>query len=466
MFAGGKSLLFVGVITVLVHAVVFVFYYLHHKIRGNALGHLHLGTVFLASLMLYNLVQLTAGTPLLLKGDHSVEQIMLALTIGTSAFSIAYISSRTGKRPTTYGADHLTIPESHFGLLFLAGLLLTGTLVLGYGYLIIVRAQGAANYFALDYAGRHLVMRGLGWIGATHSWFRIGVTILSLIFLVRKESRWWLLLPLLILIGSYSALFLAAGNRGVVVSLFLTMAVTFAFVTRRSLPLRFIIPGVVTVWVVSQVIRVARALPLTYLLTPGGWKGVFESLSASSFALGNSEFAALWHNHLVLFPAIDAGTVDLRYGATYFEALIQLLPLAVFPGRPPAPSEWFAMRFFPEVFARGGGFGFSIVAEAYWNFKLLGVVVVALLIGIGLARLDTLRDRRSLGIVGFILYVNLAPTIFLSVRSDFATVLKQALIIVVPVIGLSILMILSSRRENHHFHRSRSRRARSWSRSA
>ena len=85
MFAGGKSLLFVGVITVLVHAVVFVFYYLHHKIRGNALGHLHLGTVFLASLMLYNLVQLTAGTPLLLKGDHSVEQIMLALTIGTSA---------------------------------------------------------------------------------------------------------------------------------------------------------------------------------------------------------------------------------------------------------------------------------------------------------------------------------------------------------------------------------------------
>jgi oligosaccharide repeat unit polymerase len=450
LFAGGSSLLFVAVITIVAHVGGFVLYYLHLKTSGLSLGDLHLGTVFLGAMILYNLVQLAEGIPLLLRGDHLVEDIMLANASGAIFFPIAYIVSRMGTRVKPYCDNHWSLSKKQFTLLLLFGALLTGSLVIGYGYLMMVRAGGIANYFALDYAGRHLLIRGLGWIGATHAWFRIGTTMLLFALLISRKWKWPLVLLLLMLVGSYSALFLAAGDRGSVIYLFLTIVVTYTFISRRSLPLRFIVPGVVTAWIVSQVIRVARSLPIAYLLTADGWNEVFESLSASSFALGNSEFAAVWSNHLVLFPAIDAGIVHLRYGGTYLEALIQLLPLAVFPGRPPAPSEWFAMTFFPQVFESGGGFGFSLVAEAYWNLKLLGVLVVGMLIGLGLARLDRLRDQQSLGIAGFILYVNVAPTVFISMRSDFATILKQVVIVIVPVIAFKTLLVLFSVRRTRH----------------
>lgn len=74
-----------------------------------------------------------------------------------------------------------------------------------------------------------------------------------------------------------------------------------------------------------------------------------------------------------------------RLGGTYIDALARVLP-NVFGGLHPAAAEgslgqWITWRAFPEIAARGGGIGFSFIAEAYLNFGWWGLLPVGFLIG-------------------------------------------------------------------------------------
>ncbi len=85
-------------------------------------------------------------------------------------------------------------------------------------------------------------------------------------------------------------------------------------------------------------------------------------------------------------------------GRSYAWALTTIVPNFL-GGLHPAqtrdsPSEWFKWRFNPAMARLGYGYGFSVVAEAYYNFGTLGVIAVMALLGYLFSRL-TVTARAS-----------------------------------------------------------------------
>jgi hypothetical protein len=105
---------------------------------------------------------------------------------------------------------------------------------------------------------------------------------------------------------------------------------------------------------------------------------------------------------------------------TYGDAFLQLLPRALLPDRPPAPSEWFVWHYFPDYAATGGSLAFSSVVEALGNGGLLGVAFAGLAAG---ALLAWIARRRVLGAP---LGMCFATFVFVfSMRMELAAILRN-----------------------------------------
>ena len=100
---------------------------------------------------------------------------------------------------------------------------------------------------------------------------------------------------------------------------------------------------------------------------------------------------------LELVPA----TRDFEYGETYFYALFRLVPNVawdIHPSIAHTPSLWLIEAIEPWLAARGGSFGFSVLAEAYLNFGWTGGPWIIGLLGFLFARF-TLWATRPPGLV-------------------------------------------------------------------
>jgi hypothetical protein len=85
------------------------------------------------------------------------------------------------------------------------------------------------------------------------------------------------------------------------------------------------------------------------------------------------------------------------------------------------------------VLERIGAIGFSPVAEAYRNFGALGVVFVLGLLGMGLAAIDTIRDRRTAVLAIATVY----PPLLVNVRNSFVAVPVQCAAGLLLVFGVA-----------------------------
>jgi oligosaccharide repeat unit polymerase len=84
-------------------------------------------------------------------------------------------------------------------------------------------------------------------------------------------------------------------------------------------------------------------------------------------------------------------TRDYDWGRSYLWSLFSLVPNFTSDLHPSARrsiSLWLITSVDPYTAARGGGLGFSFLAEAYLNFGWAGIVIVAGLIGYFLSSLD------------------------------------------------------------------------------
>lgn len=71
--------------------------------------------------------------------------------------------------------------------------------------------------------------------------------------------------------------------------------------------------------------------------------------------------------------------VDYAYGETYVQAIATLPPSWIHRSDIPSLSEWLVSLYAP---GSSGGYGFSLSAEAYLNFGLVGIYPVFLLLGL------------------------------------------------------------------------------------
>jgi hypothetical protein len=129
----------------------------------------------------------------------------------------------------------------------------------------------------------------------------------------------------------------------------------------------------------------------------------------------------------------------LQMGASYW-APIERGAARILPGVH-APAAEHDMRIMNVlVMDRIGAIGFSPVAEAYRNFGALGVVCVLGLIGAGLARIDSVADRRLAVLAIATLYVPL----LVNVRNSFISVPAQCAAGLLLIAGFAVVRHVSA----------------------
>ncbi|BDH60665.1 hypothetical protein MTP04_07950 [Lysinibacillus sp. PLM2] len=89
-----------------------------------------------------------------------------------------------------------------------------------------------------------------------------------------------------------------------------------------------------------------------------------------------------------------------------------------------SPVVWFNNTFHPEVVEAGGGYGFSIMGEGYINFGVLGLIIVAAILGFILKFLYY-SSQKSL--IWLLIYITAVPIFIYLIRADFANLLSQVL---------------------------------------
>jgi hypothetical protein len=117
-------------------------------------------------------------------------------------------------------------------------------------------------------------------------------------------------------------------------------------------------------------------------------KGIEQTLGQ---IVGGSELS---HPFLTTMELTRFEVPGALAGSSYADALLGILPLWLYPDRPPTPAQEFARRHYPSFEARGGGTAFSIVGEASWNF---GVLLGPLSVGAALAWLLGRMERAAHG---------------------------------------------------------------------
>ncbi|MDV2684407.1 O-antigen polymerase [Alkalihalophilus lindianensis] len=135
-----------------------------------------------------------------------------------------------------------------------------------------------------------------------------------------------------------------------------------------------------------------------------------ESLIVDIFG---GEFRSASRNLYTLISGSDSWT--------YFngETLIWDLKIAAFINST-SPGAWFNQNFYPELVASGGGNGFSLVAEGYLNFGILGVILWFAILGL---ILKYLYKKAHTGLIWALIYIILIPIVIYANRGDFATIL-------------------------------------------
>jgi len=121
---------------------------------------------------------------------------------------------------------------------------------------------------------------------------------------------------------------------------------------------------------------------------------------------------------------------DVLADITDADALIEL-----------APSSYMTYKLKPHQFGKGGGVGFSGIAEPYINFGTYAVVIYFVVLGALLARLDTLNLFAHPYL--YLFAATMLWPLLRTVRNDFANFLKPMgfilIILIVWNIGLKIL---------------------------
>ena len=96
---------------------------------------------------------------------------------------------------------------------------------------------------------------------------------------------------------------------------------------------------------------------------------------------------------------VDTGKVTQQFGSTYFDALRSILPSQFYDEPVISSSNWFIQIFRPHSAAEGKAMGFSPVAEGYLNWKLLGVALEGVILGILLLFIKYFSYIKEIGII-------------------------------------------------------------------
>jgi hypothetical protein len=141
--------------------------------------------------------------------------------------------------------------------------------------------------------------------------------------------------------------------------------------------------AVLVVLVIFPFITVARSMSIEQRLNMDQLKSGVETIdnpAISSVSEMGASLGAMAHT-MNLVPSV----FDHALGRTYYYAALRIVPNIAWDVHPSAAygsaSDWLAQQIDPVVVRAGGGFGYSMFAEAFLNFGWPGVFIAMFVFG-------------------------------------------------------------------------------------
>jgi oligosaccharide repeat unit polymerase len=262
-------------------------------------------------------------------------------------------------------------------------------------------------------------------IGADFRLFDVGLIfakagVIGILAVHRPQRIFWTSLAI-VAAAVIFALSARLGDRGGLVSF--AFATVWIYAQRiRRVPISWLaVAGFLVVFLIPGVkeYRETRSLAATLSLNP------IEATSSTLFEAGNSVLSYAYT--LDLIPSEKS----YGWGISYVRAFLHLLPnLGLTPGKSfmpdllvSSPSHWLTERVNPSKYAQGGGYGYSVGAEWYFNFGLPGVFAGMIFMGYMLCFFRERQRRGPLWLVWSALFFSMFTLI---VRNIISAPLKAA----------------------------------------
>ena len=142
----------------------------------------------------------------------------------------------------------------------------------------------------------------------------------------------------------------------------------------------------------------------------------------------------------VIISWVDHDNMPLQYGNNYIHAVINLIP---FEKTNKGLAEWFIWKLNPIHAETGARYAFSAVAEGYLNYRMFGVMIHGIILGIIATLIRHLKYSRRLKIYGLFFYaVSLRITFYLYRTSSFEILKKLEVVFIETAILLFFISIL------------------------
>ena len=286
---------------------------------------------------------------------------------------------------------------------------------------LLINKIGLATYFYSDYSEAYSAESGYGYLSV--GLFLIE-TALIVYVVARSEHGKRMKWPALLLFAAFSLVILRTGRRRTVLELGLALMAVMQLYC-KPIRLRTITLALAAMALVFTVVGQARS-------------SLAEGLAGMS-AFVREDFGAqqLWH--VVDEPASFSMTLSettlmvpsqqpYRYGMSYLEAFEILLPLKVHPNRPLSSAQWFVWMFDPRQAAVGGGYSYSLIAEGYLNFGIVGPLLICYLQSAFLQGIAQLRRANPYSKSRLLLYAVTFTGLVGFVRGDSASWVKATFV--------------------------------------
>jgi oligosaccharide repeat unit polymerase len=242
-----------------------------------------------------------------------------------------------------------------------------------------------------------------------HNWLTLCYTLILARELFTKRKFPLLIFCLTFTLSIFSTLNL--GERNIILSFLIsTIFITYYYYKPRKVFI-FGLAGILV-------------LLISFL---GTLKNLFtrQSISLSSSNvftdLFSGEFISAGRNLEYIFQNPE------KWSYFYGETLIWDLIRSIVPGsiyRVQSTSYWYNITFHPTAVERGQGYGFSLSAEGYLNFGIVGVVIWMM---IAMVLLSYLYNKAKRSIIWFSVYILSIPYFIYSIRGDLSSLLSPIL---------------------------------------
>ena len=226
---------------------------------------------------------------------------------------------------------------------------------------------------------------------------------------------------------SYGAVvLLVLGERDFILKLFIVTVFLYHILKNKISKKKMILLGLAVIFII----------PILGNLKNSAFNQGMKNINENNFIINtlNGEFMTVGRNLSNLLSSENIAW-SYYFGETLWWDIKVLFSTGVSPG------AWFNDRFYPDLVARGGGNGFSLVGEGYINFGMLGVMIFFAMLAVFL---KILYKNAKKNVVWLTIYIVTIPLTVYVIRADFATLItqfsKQILLPIIIIFAIKIIL--------------------------